>query len=215
MISVYCEEILGVFVDLTNIQKGGVYFFKTEKSVKKMHEYRESLKSKNDFVKVQGNNSILSTYGQEEEDEPQFYSYLIFILHGSPLRRQNLKHQRVCQLLMLTSNIFIICVRKQEKGINLEDFIFLSRLFEFGHIEDCYNGKEKYREFFAGLFLLYFNYHKEIKVDDMDDYFLKKLDTRKANKLDRFTMMKGGMKNKLPYVGFQGVLKTNYPNYQM
>jgi hypothetical protein len=47
----------------------------------------------------------------------------------------------------------------------------------------------------------------------MDDYFFMKLDSRKANKLDRFTMMKGGMKNKLPYIGFQGVLKSSYPKH--
>lgn len=116
---------------------------------------------------------------------------------------------------MLTSNIFIICVKKNEKGINLEDFIFLSRLFELGHIEDCYNGEEKYKEFFAAMFLLYFNYHKEIKVDDQDNYFIRKLDSRKANKLDRFTMMKGGMKSKLPYIGFQGLVKTNYPKVRL
>lgn len=103
---------------------------------------------------------------------------------------------------MLTSSIFIICIKKAEKGINLEDFIFLSRLFEYGHIEDGYNGIEKYKDYFSGVLLIYFNYHKDIKVEEMDPYFTMKLDSRKVNKLDRFTMMKGGMKNKLPYLGF-------------
>jgi hypothetical protein len=43
---------------------------------------------------------------------------------------------------MLTSNIFVLCLKKAEKGINLEDFIFLSRLFEFAHILEDYSGSE-------------------------------------------------------------------------
>lgn len=42
MISIYCEEILGVEVDLSGLQKGGIYYFKAEKSAKKIHEYGES-----------------------------------------------------------------------------------------------------------------------------------------------------------------------------
>lgn len=98
--------------------------------------------------------------------------------------------------------MFILCVKKAKKGINLEDFIFLSRLFEFGQIQDSYNGTEKYNQYYSGLFLLYFNYHKPLKIEEMDKYFLKKLDSRKVNKLERFNLMKKEMKTKLPYLGF-------------
>jgi hypothetical protein len=39
-------------VDLSSLEKGGIYYFKASKSAKKIHEYRESLKKKDDFVKV-------------------------------------------------------------------------------------------------------------------------------------------------------------------
>jgi hypothetical protein len=98
MITTYCEEILGIQVDLSSMLKGGIYYLKAEKTVQKIHEYRESViaKQKDEFVKVGGGNSsvlenggsILSTYAGDMEDEtPEFHTYLIFIVHGSPLRR--------------------------------------------------------------------------------------------------------------------------------
>ena len=105
-----------------------------------------------------------------------------------------------------------MCLKKAEKGINLEDFMFMSRLFEFGHIQDGYYGNEKYKHYFAAFFMVYFNYHKDLKVEEMDSYYLKKFDSRKVNKSDRFNMLKACLKNKLPYTGFHSIMKTNYPS---
>lgn len=59
--------------------------------------------------------------------------------------------------------------------------------------------------------LVYFSYHKELRVEEMDDYLNKKLDSRKANRPATFNQLKYFLRQKLPYFGFQSILRTNYP----
>lgn len=218
MIRAYCSNILGVQVDLSQMERGEIYYFKAEKSVKKVHEYKQYKdmyeKENLEFVKVDsvGQNSILSSYlldNNNDEDDVKLYSYLVFIINGCDLRSGNIKHERAMQLLMITSNLFVMCIKKAEKGINLRDFVFLNRLFECAHIQENYEGTEKYKQFYAGFLLIYFDYHKIVRIAEMNDYFKIKLESRKANKLDQYINMKEGIKNKLPYIGFHSITKAN------
>lgn len=71
------------------------------------------------------------------------------------------------QVLFSCSHIFVPGVRKSEKGINLQDFGFLEEIFKYGQISKSYNGKEKYHKYYPKIFLVYFEYHKELKIAAM------------------------------------------------
>jgi len=83
---------------------------------------------------------------------------------------------------MMVSNLVVLCLKKAEKGINLEDFDFLQKLLEYVQIEEDYDGQEKFKNYLAALMLVYFSYHRELKVEEMDDCLNKKLNSRKVNK---------------------------------
>ena len=59
---------------------------------------------------------------------------------------------------------------------------------------------------------MYFSYHKELRTDEMDDYLNKKLDSRKANKPEKFNSLKTFLRFKVPYFGFQSFIRSNYPS---
>ena len=203
--------MLGVQVDLSRLQPGGLYYFRAEKSAKKIHEYNNSPKRKHDFVKVQGNASLLSTTSEGNGDsESHFHTYLVFIVNRIALRRLDQRSKVGCCLLMMVSNLVVICLKKAEKGINLEDFDFLQQLIEFGQIEEDYDGREKFRNYLAAVMLVYFSYHKELRAEEMDDYLNKKLDSRKVNKPEKFNSLKTFLRYKIPYFGFQSFMRCNY-----
>ena len=60
--------------------------------------------------------------------------------------------------------------------------------------------------------LVYFCYHKELKTEEMDDYLNKKLDSRKPNKPEKFNQHRIFLRYKIPYFGFQSILRSNYPS---
>ena len=81
---------------------------------------------------MQGNGSLLSTAPDENNgQDPQFHTYLVFIVSKVALRRMDNRCRTACALLMLVSNLVVLCIKKAEKGINLEDFDFLQKLIEY------------------------------------------------------------------------------------
>ena len=59
-------------------------------------------------------------------------------------------------------------IKKQERGINLEDFMFLEDVFRRGKVEHKYKGTEKFRKYLPGIMLCYLDYHKELRIKDME-----------------------------------------------
>ena len=117
---------------MSRLQVGGIYYFRAEKSAKKIHEFSQSSKRKHDFVKVAGNASLLSTTSDGNSDsDPQFHTYLVFIVNKVSLRKLDKRSKIGSCLLMMVSNLVVVCLKKAEKGINLEDFDFLQKLIEF------------------------------------------------------------------------------------
>lgn len=76
---------------------------------------------------------------------------------------------KVClQVLYPCSQVFITGLKKLERGINLQDFAFLRDIFKHSKVDRGYSGIERYKQYIPKIFLLYFEYHKELKVNEME-----------------------------------------------
>lgn len=66
------------------------------------------------------------------------------------------------------SQLFITGIKKLEKGINLLDYGYLEDIFKLGGVNKKYQGLEKYHEYYPKIFLVYFDYHKDLKISVME-----------------------------------------------
>lgn len=142
----------------------------------------------NGFASVDPEGGIESVDIGIEEGETYADAFLIFLVNGVDLRSkvdllnfplilrflsyfllELTPKNKVClQVLYPCSQIFVTGIKKLERGINLLDFEFMRDVFKHSKVDRDYNGRERYRNYIPKIFLLYFEYHKELKVSEME-----------------------------------------------
>lgn len=74
-----------------------------------------------------------------------------------------LSNSMLCAIPATFCRAVVMVLQKKEKGINVEDFEFLTHFQELARITKNYKNVEKYRNYFPAIYLIYQNYHKKVE----------------------------------------------------